>query len=174
MLNQTCGNRYAFVTVGAWLCGRNRSEAEDLRCAKQALEQQMGRRVIAMIGHSKGATDVLLYAAKYDDVPCAVSLAARFEVQKGVLERLGPEVLQRLDSNGQVEMSGRSSKGLFKWMLRKEDLQDRLSTDMEAACNSIHHAAVCIVHGDADADVPIADAYKIDKALKVCKSGPGG
>jgi dienelactone hydrolase len=79
-----------------------RSEAEELRCAKQYLEQQLGRKVVGVLGHSKGGTDVLLYAAKYNDVPCVVNLAGRFELQKGVLERLGPEVLERLEREGQV------------------------------------------------------------------------
>jgi hypothetical protein len=55
-----------------------------------------------MLGHSKGATDVLLYAAQYDDVPCVVNLAARYELQQGVLQRLGPAVLQQLEEKGQV------------------------------------------------------------------------
>jgi hypothetical protein len=33
--------------------------------AKQHLEQQLGRTVVAMLGHSKGATDVLIYAGWY-------------------------------------------------------------------------------------------------------------
>lgn len=42
-----------------------RFEAQELGCAKQHLEQQLGRQVVAMLGHSKGATDVLLYAGLY-------------------------------------------------------------------------------------------------------------
>jgi hypothetical protein len=56
-----------------------------------------------MLGHSKGATDVLLYAAQYDDVLCVVNLAARYELQQGVLQRLGPAVLQQLEEKGQVD-----------------------------------------------------------------------
>jgi hypothetical protein len=67
----------------------------------------------------------------------------------------------------QVEMSGRSHKGPFTWQLRKEDLQDRLNTDMAAACGSIAKAAVLSVHGSADADVPVQDAHKIAAAIKV-------
>lgn len=66
-----------------------------------------------------------------------------------------------------VEMSGRSTKGPFSWQLRKEDLQDRLDTDMAAACSSIARTAVLTVHGSADADVPVQDAHKIAAAIKV-------
>eukprot|EP00878_Enallax_costatus_P023111 GHUV01024571.1.p1 GENE.GHUV01024571.1~~GHUV01024571.1.p1 ORF type:complete len:227 (+),score=60.06 GHUV01024571.1:523-1203(+) len=91
---------------GAFRYGQYRSEAQELRCAKQYIETQLGRRVVAMVGHSKGATDVLLYAAEYDDIPCVVNLAARFEVHKGVLERLGPEVLEQIEKQGQVGSRG--------------------------------------------------------------------
>lgn len=50
------------AAAAAALC---RSEAQELGCAKQHLEQQLGRRVVAMLGHSKGATDVLMYAGCY-------------------------------------------------------------------------------------------------------------
>jgi hypothetical protein len=64
-------------------------------------------------------------------------------------------------------MSGRSHKGTFSWQLRKEDLQDRLDTDMAAACRNIAKTAVLTVHGSADADVPVQDAHKIAAAVKV-------
>lgn len=79
-----------------------RSEAQELRSAKQFVEQQLQRPVAAMVGHSKGATDVLLYAARYDDVPCVVNLAARYDLQGGVVERFGPEVMRQLDTHGKV------------------------------------------------------------------------
>ncbi|KAF6266282.1 Alpha/Beta hydrolase protein [Scenedesmus sp. NREL 46B-D3] len=151
---------------GEFRYGQYRSEARELRCAQLHLQQRLGRRVVCMLGHSKGATDVLLYAAQYGDVPCVVNLAARFELQQGVLQRLGPAVLQQLEESGQVQLSGRSHKGSFTWHLRKEDLQDRLDTDMAAACGSIAETAVLTVHGSADADVPVQDAHKIAAAIK--------
>jgi dipeptidyl aminopeptidase/acylaminoacyl peptidase len=62
---------------------------------------------------------------------------------------------------------GRSHKGSFTWRLRKEDVDDRLSTDMSAACSQIQKTAVLTVHGDADADVPVADAMKFDQLIQV-------
>lgn len=64
-------------------------------------------------------------------------------------------------------MFGRSSKGSFTWQLTREDLQDRLSTDVAAACAAIKQTAVLTVHGDADADVPVRDAHKIAAAVQV-------
>lgn len=64
-------------------------------------------------------------------------------------------------------MAGRSQKSTFRWMLRQEDLEDRLSTDMAAACSKIQRTSVLTVHGDADADVPVSEAHKIAQAIKV-------
>lgn len=64
-------------------------------------------------------------------------------------------------------MPGRSSKGSFTWQLTKEDLEDRLSTDMAAACAAIRRTSVMTVHGNADADVPVRDAHKIAAAIQV-------
>lgn len=47
------------------VCPLCRSEALELGAAKQHLEQQLGYRVVGMLGHSKGGTDVLLYAGCY-------------------------------------------------------------------------------------------------------------
>jgi hypothetical protein len=73
-----------------------------LASAKGFVEGALGRAVVGMVGHSKGGTDVLLYAAKYDDVPCVVSIAARCDVQQGVQRRLGAAVLEQLEREGQV------------------------------------------------------------------------
>jgi S-formylglutathione hydrolase FrmB len=53
-----------------------RSEAQELGAAKQHLEQQLGYRVVAMLGHSKGGTDVLLYAGCYADQVSEAAAAA--------------------------------------------------------------------------------------------------
>jgi hypothetical protein len=85
----------------------------------------------------------------------------------------GPAAAAAAFASAQVEMSGRSHKGPFTWQLRKEDLQDRLNTDMAAACSSLNKTAVLTVHGSADADVPVQDAHKIAAAIKVCSCPRG-
>jgi solute carrier family 25 (adenine nucleotide translocator) protein 4/5/6/31 len=39
--------------------------------------------VAGLLGHSKGGTDVVLYAAKYDDIPRVVNVSGRFDNQRG-------------------------------------------------------------------------------------------
>lgn len=45
------------------------AEAAEIRCAKEHLEQVIGCDVVGLLGHSKGATDALLYASKHHDIP---------------------------------------------------------------------------------------------------------
>jgi hypothetical protein len=67
-----------------------------------------------------------------------VNLAARCDVRGGVERRLGAATLQRLSEAGAVEMRGRSrARGEFGWLLTREDLEDRLSTDVAAAAAAI-------------------------------------
>lgn len=41
------------------------------------------RKVSGLVGHSKGGTGVVLYAAAYDDIPLVVNIAGRFDNMKG-------------------------------------------------------------------------------------------
>ena len=47
-----------------------------------------GLRAIGLLGHSKGGSAVVLYAAKYDDVPRVVNVSGRFDMKRGA--RLQP------------------------------------------------------------------------------------
>ena len=51
-----------------------------------------GLRVIGLLGHSKGGSGVVLYAAKYDDVPRVVNVSGRFDMKRGA--RLQPVTSQ--------------------------------------------------------------------------------
>ena len=47
-----------------------------------------GLRAIGLLGHSKGGSAVVLYAAKYDDVPRVVNVSGRFDMKRGALPQL--------------------------------------------------------------------------------------
>ena len=42
-----------------------------------------GKKVTGLLGHSKGGTGVILYAAAYDDIPRVVNVAGRFDNMQG-------------------------------------------------------------------------------------------
>lgn len=47
-----------------------------------------GLRAIGLLGHSKGGSAVVLYAAKYDDVPRVVNVSGRFDMKRGARPQL--------------------------------------------------------------------------------------
>lgn len=42
-----------------------------------------GLHALGLVGHSKAGSGVVLYAAKYDDVPRVVNVSGRFEMTRG-------------------------------------------------------------------------------------------
>lgn len=63
-----------------------------------------GKRVVAIVGHSKGAITSIMYAAKYDDVDKVVSISARYNMMHGITERFGDDIFERLRRGGFIEM----------------------------------------------------------------------
>ena len=57
-------------------------QKEDIRAAVLYLRSQ-GKKVTGLVGHSKGGTGVILYAAAYDDIPRVVNVAGRFDNMRG-------------------------------------------------------------------------------------------
>ncbi len=57
-------------------------QAEDMRAAVEFLRDQ-GKTVVGLVGHSKAGSGVILYAAKYDDIPRVVNISGRFDNQRG-------------------------------------------------------------------------------------------
>ena len=66
-----------------------------------------GRSVGAILGHSKGGTDVVLYASKHGDVPRVVNVSGRCDLKSGVVERLGEEGMKQVRETGQFEVHDR-------------------------------------------------------------------
>ena len=58
------------------------AQKEDIRAAVLYLRSQ-GKKVTGLVGHSKGGTGVILYAAAYDDIPRVVNVAGRFDNMRG-------------------------------------------------------------------------------------------
>lgn len=70
---------------GDFLYGNYWREVEDLRSVVEYWTSR-GRRVVCVIGHSKGGNCVVLYASKYHDVPNVINLSGRFDLKKGMEE----------------------------------------------------------------------------------------
>nr|VDD33999.1 unnamed protein product [Brassica oleracea] len=149
---------------GSFEYGNYRREAEDLRSVLQHLRGE-NRDISAIIGHSKGGSVVLLYAAKYKDVHTVVNISGRFFLERGIEMRLGKDYLKRIKENGFIDVSNR--KGKFEYRVTEESLMDRLTTNTHEACLSIHeNCRVLTVHGTHDRIVHVTEASEFAKYIK--------
>lgn len=144
---------------GAFQFGHMRREADDLHAVIQHFSGS-NHVVSAIFGHSKGAIDVLLYASKYHDVPTVVEASARYDLKKGIEERLGKDFMQRIKKEGFIDI------GSVNFRVTEESLMDRLSTDMHETCLKIDKdCRVLIVHGSADESTAVEDAFEFAKII---------
>ena len=62
--------------------------------------------------HSKGGTDVILYASQYDGEPeCIINVCGRFFLATGIEERFGADIFTRLKEEGPISMPHPNSDG---------------------------------------------------------------
>ncbi|XP_009121902.1 uncharacterized protein LOC103846683 [Brassica rapa] len=149
---------------GSFEYGNYRREAEDLRSVLQHLRGE-NREISAIIGHSKGGSVVLLYAAKYKDVKTVVNISGRFYLERGIEMRLGKDYLKRIKENGFIDVRNRNGK--FEYRVTEESLMDRITTNTHEACLSIHeNCRVLTVHGSNDMIVHVTEASEFAKYIK--------
>lgn len=148
---------------GEFQYGNYWKEVEDLRSVVHHLIAQ-GHRVKAIIGHSKGGNVVLLYASKYSDVTTVVNLSGRFNLQRGVKERLGEKGLQMIEKQGYMEVKDRN--GNVEYCVTEKSLKERLNTDMKSAVLSIpKECRILTVHGSEDTIVNVEEAKEFDRFI---------
>lgn len=146
---------------GEFQYGNYWKEVEDLRSVILFLTSQ-GHKVKAIVGHSKGGNVVLLYASKYSDVSTIVNLSGRFNLQRGVKERLGERGLELIEKQGFVEIKGKN--GEVEYIVTEKSLRQRLNTDMKSAVLSIpENFRVLTVHGSEDKIVNVEEGKEFDK-----------
>jgi uncharacterized protein len=109
---------------------------------------------------------VLLYAAQYDDVPNVVNIAGRFDMTRGIRERFGNDIVDRVARDKAVTLTSTRDDGVkFEWTLTKWSLQDRLELNMKDVSQKIKVSEVLTVHGTNDKAIPVQDAYEFDKFI---------
>jgi pimeloyl-ACP methyl ester carboxylesterase len=135
-------------------------ELDDLRSVVAYLRADAGRRVVCVLGHSKGATAVLLYAVRYGDVPLTVNIAGRYDYSRQTgAGWFKEEQLAELRERGQVVLGN-------GYVIHEEDLRKRLRFDM-SVMNTIDPTRVRVltIHGSADQTIPVEDAYSYGRLL---------
>ncbi|KAM7515643.1 hypothetical protein LguiA_005226 [Lonicera macranthoides] len=138
-------------------------EADDLHAIIQHFKGT-GRVITAILGHSKGGDVVLLYASKYQDIPTVVNVSGRYDLKRGLEDRLGEDFLQRIKKDGFIDVTTKNGEVCYRVM--EESLMERLNTNMHEACLQIDkECRVLTVHGSDDEAIPVEDAYEFDKII---------
>ncbi|XP_021715105.1 mycophenolic acid acyl-glucuronide esterase, mitochondrial-like [Chenopodium quinoa] len=149
---------------GTFAYGNYMKEVEDIRAVVKHFNG-VNRSVSAIVGHSKGGDVVLLYASKYHDIRTVVNLSGRYDLKKGIAERLGEDFMETIEKNGYMDVECQNT-GNVLYRVTKESLMERLNTDMhEAALKIDKNCRVLTVHGTADEIIPVEDAYEFSKIM---------
>mmetsp|Transcript_18237 Transcript_18237/g.33286 ORF Transcript_18237/g.33286 Transcript_18237/m.33286 type:complete len:300 (-) Transcript_18237:1206-2105(-) len=150
---------------GSFHFGNYYKEVQDIR-SMVLYVRALRRKVFALVGHSKGANDVLLYAAEYDDVPYVVNIAGRLDLKAGVVERFGDKALSLLNRVGEIPQTIEATDGrIINWTLTKRDLDERMKLDMLSEVRRISLAEVLTIHGSQDRVVKVADAQGLARVI---------
>ncbi|KAI3862080.1 hypothetical protein MKW92_018652 [Papaver armeniacum] len=148
---------------GTFQYGNYIKEADDLHSVVMHFVG-LKRVVGAIVGHSKGGDVVLVYASKYHDVPTVVNLSGRYNMERGIAERLGKDYMEIIEKDGFIDV--KDKEGNVQYRVTKESLLERLSTKMDALCLLFgKDCRVLTVHGSADEIIPVEDAFEFDKVI---------
>ncbi|MEW5300608.1 MAG: hypothetical protein WDW38_009167 [Sanguina aurantia] len=87
------------------------SEVGDIRAAVEFVRKKLGKKVLAIVGHGKGAASALMYIAHYDveHIPAVVNICGRYDMRGGVTRRFGDDVISKLAKVGQSPMVSEST-----------------------------------------------------------------
>ena len=118
-----------------------------------------GFEVVALIGHSKGANEVLIYSALYKDVPNIISLAARIDTTT-----LSATILQSYDII-QAKGEGFVYWGGKEFRVTLDEIKEKVELDMKIYLREITTSNVMIIHGDADQIIPVSEALEIREII---------
>ncbi|XP_034700646.1 uncharacterized protein LOC117925686 isoform X1 [Vitis riparia] len=148
---------------GSFQYGGYWREADDLHAVIQHFRG--AKRVIhAILGHSKGGNVVLLYASKYHDIQMVLNVSGRYNLKRGIDERLGKDFFERIKKDGFIDVKNKT--GSVNYRVTEKSLMDRLSTDMHEACLKIEKGCrVLTIHGSADEIIPVEDALEFAKII---------
>lgn len=148
--------------------GESTGDFESITCTRQVddlaaahgLLKDRGVGRVAIVGSSMGSTTALMYAGTADGVAALVTLAAPFDPRDLIERGFPPEACTRWRAQGFIEFDGRRLNVSF--------LEEALTIDVAAAVARISCPAL-VIHGGADATVPVAHAHALHGALSVEK-----
>lgn len=117
-----------------------------------------GYKPLALIGHSKGGNEVLIYSAKYGDVPLIIPVAARMDMS--ILPNILTPIIENVYADGQATLTAAGKD----FNISKSGLEERKNLNMNRCVARVRNL-VCVIHGDADITTQVKDAHDISKVL---------
>lgn len=136
-----------------FLMGNHQDEVRDYKCAVEFMSS-IGKKVVCILGHSKGGINTIIYAATHSDVPKMINLSGRFKVKDGVLQRFGKDIMDKLEQ-GPIS---RNLEG-FEWTMSLEDFKGRFDLDMDTYAKCIPPTVkVLTIHGTNDTTIPYQES----------------
>uniref|UniRef100_A0A0E0KA16 Small ribosomal subunit protein uS10c n=1 Tax=Oryza punctata TaxID=4537 RepID=A0A0E0KA16_ORYPU len=148
---------------GTFQYGNYYKEVDDLRDVILHFKKHK-RYTRSIAGHSKGGNVVILYASIHRDVASIINMSGRFDLRRGISDRLGSDYMEKINQCGFIDVGERTGRSIYR--VTKESLMDRLKIDMKSACMSIDpNCRVLTVHGSDDDTVPSEDALEFDKYI---------
>ncbi|KAG6739554.1 hypothetical protein POTOM_057155 [Populus tomentosa] len=112
----------------------------------------------------KGGDVVLLYASKYQDITTVFNVSGRYDLKRGIEERIGKDFMEKIKQDGFIDV--KNGKGSVIYRVTEESLMDRLNTDIHKACLVINKdCRVFTIHGSADEIIPVEDALEFAKII---------
>ncbi|MBA0845763.1 hypothetical protein Goarm_022128, partial [Gossypium armourianum] len=122
---------------GSFQYGNYYREADDLHAVIQHFSGE-SRVVSAILGHSKGGNVVLLYASKYQDIRIVVNVSGRYDLKRGIAERLGEDFMGIIKKDGHIDVKNKTGSYLFSFL----DVYDFLSLCSSRLC-MVHQGSIC-------------------------------
>jgi alpha-beta hydrolase superfamily lysophospholipase len=126
-------------------------EAEDLRAAYGFLTRRHKAKT-ALLGSSMGGTVALMFAAEEPEIAALVTVAAPLHPERFPDRILTVEQLNDWRQRGSIVFNGRRLNGTL--------LEDLSRIDVVACARKIT-CPTLILHGEADAVVPVAEAHEL-------------
>lgn len=136
-------------------------EVEDIREVKKFAEK-VGLRITTLIGHSRGADDVLLYASKYNDIPTIIQIAGRYDIP-GTAWNLYEKQLNDLDTKGFFDVT--SADGHYH-KITTDDVNARSQFDMSHLGEMSRVKRFLSIHGTKDNVIPVDDVFSFAKTIE--------
>lgn len=127
---------------------------EDLRAVVDAMAS---RGPLGILGHSRGATDAILYAASDPRVRAVAAFAPVVDLERGFEE---PEDILR--EIGFFPIENQRTKQVMP--VARTQFDDARRHDPLRSAKAMRDRPLLVVHGDTDTSVPVEDGHAIAKA----------